>query len=164
VTIPKPLLTPPCHLCLLRYRSFSVAEAGFHGAVIEDLAAKLRAGRTHIEEAAWHGGFAFDEMSHASGLIWSRTTGRLIGWTQTSIEVEREELEGLLEELDEVTSLPPSRIEAMLASHVLQVGVVAFDVLSDMVHITNYLIGCMPCDLLENRWQPRKSLRFSLKV
>ena len=90
------------------------------GCVIEDMARKLAPGSCTPHEARWHGGLAFDEMTHSRGLVFQKNTGRLIGWSQTDLHAEAEELAELLPEGEDLV-LPEDKAEAMMSTKVLEV-------------------------------------------
>ena len=107
-------------ICLLiRYKSFIPAEEGWRDAVLDETLRALRRGRSSIPVKEKAGCLAFDEMSVTRGLVWSRGTGKLYGWTSTDLAATRARLGALLpeEEQEDIES----SMESKLASHLLQV-------------------------------------------
>ena len=116
----KGVLNLPSGRQLQRYKGFCHSEAGLHDNIIEDMASEICPEGIQVPASRWHGGLAFDEMTHSRGLVFQKATGRLIGWTQTDLHHEAEELAALLPD-DEDLVLPETTAEAMMSTHVLQV-------------------------------------------
>jgi hypothetical protein len=109
----------PSERHLSRFANFCTSKPGFHREIVHDMIDKLQDGRPFIPPPELRGGFAFDEMHIKDGLVWDRTTGSLLGWTQTDLHAEAEELGALLDDPDEI---PMGKAQDMMAQSVLQVG------------------------------------------
>jgi len=102
-----------------RYKSFAPAEEGWHEEIIGDMKKSLRRGRQFVPVKEMAGCLAFDEMTVSRGLVWSRGTGKLVGWTSTDLDSSRASLAALLPQDSEEDDID-SGLESKLATHVLQ--------------------------------------------